>query len=352
MPHVTIEDARSPEDFAGISFSMYKRSQVKKSLVDAMYKGSIEEANYWAAELICCGCFLELWEVILEFLGRNIYTANPKLPVIIARCFTSFKNIATSDFATSQLEMRNSSRIRRVFAEVVTMLCLSRKKSKIEYVKIDKDNDFDIVRLSSRLKAPSTDFATNVIKNEDPSEIFVAVNELCFNLSKNVRNPMMAEYWVEWLLEYEKRCRKKKERCQCKRREFAPQGDDSGLDISFLLWDAMFTEAKLRSQKVLTTILLALLDLFKIRFTAGTKRKRRHLLYFAISLLCEPLDLSIAAIDNHEAIEAILHNLDVIYSQVKQSEVHQVVAKEPKPSQKEKQPSNPKFDILLTMGID
>ena len=88
--HVIITDVRKDDDFAGITFSMYKRSQVKKSLIEAMNRCAIEEANYWAAELICCGCYIELWEVIMEFMGRNINTSNPKFAGYSFKVFSGF----------------------------------------------------------------------------------------------------------------------------------------------------------------------------------------------------------------------------------------------------------------------
>ena len=358
---VIVRDDRQINEFAGVSFSLYKRSQVKKSLTESMSKGAIEEANYWAAELVCSGCFLELWEIILEFLGRNINTASPKLPVIIENCFQNFKDVAMNDFSTDQLEMRNSARVRKIVAEVISILCTSRKKSKIEYVKIDKDNDFDVLKLSSRLKAPSAEYGQKVLKSEDPTEIHVAVNELCYHLSNDARNALMAQYWVEWLLEFDKLCRKKKERCQCIRRDFAPQEDDAGLDIIFLVWDAILTEAKSRSQKVIITILTSILNLFKMRFAIGVKKRRRHLIYMAINLLCEPLDLKIDPLQCKTSLKTILQNLDIIYSQVKQGEVSSAVVeqarakvqeKKNKPKSQKEIDAKHKLDILSTMGFD
>jgi hypothetical protein len=357
---VIVNDDRQINEFAGVSFSLYKRSQVKKSLAESMSKGNIEEANYWAAELACCGCFLELWETIMEFLGRNINTASPKLPVIIEKCFQNFKEVATNEYSTDQLEMRNSARVRKIIAEVVSILCISRKKSKIEYVKIDKDSDFDVLKLSSRLKASSSDFGKKVLKSEDPTEVHVAVNELCYHLSKDSRNALMAQYWVEWLLEFDKLCRKKKERCQCIRRDFAPQEDDAGLDIIFLVWDAILSEAKNRSQKALYTIISSILNLFKMRFSISVKKRRRHLIYMAINLLCEPIDLKIDPLQFQSSLKSILQNLDVIYLQVKKGEVSSSVVEEArtlieqkkKPKTQKEIDAKHKLDILSTMGFD
>lgn len=357
---VIVKDDRQINEFAGVTFSLYKRSQVKKSLLESISKGAIEEANYWAAEFICCGCFIELWEIIMEFLGRNINTASPKLPVIIEKCFQNFKEIAMNDYLTDQLEMRNSQRVRKIMAEIISILCTSRKKSKIEYVKIDKDNDFDVLKLSSRLKASSAEYGQKILKTEDPTEVHVAVNELCYHLSNDTRNALMAQYWVEWLLEFDKLCRKKKERCQCIRRDFAPQEDDSGLDIIFLVWDAILTEAKSRSQKVILTIILSILNLFKMRFTIGVKKRRRHLIYMAINLLCEPLDLKVDPLQCKSSLKTILQNLDIIYSQVKQGEVSSAVVEEArakiaankKPKTQKELDAEHKLDILSTMGFD
>lgn len=352
---VMIDDPRQQEHFAGVSFSMYKRTQVKKSLMDAMTKGMIEDANYWGAELVCCGSFLELWEVIFEFMSRNIGMSNPKLPVIITKCFQDFKTTAMGEFVTNQLGMRNSSKVRKNIAKVISILCTSRKRGRLEYVKIDKESDFDILKLSSRLKAPSADLSKSVIKGGDPTEISVAINEICHHISKNVRNHLMAEYWIEWLLEFDKRCRKKKERCQCERRDFAPQEDEGGKDVIFVVWDALFQEARKRSQKQILTIMTSLLELFKVRFTSGVKKKRRHLIYFAVSLLCEPLDLSMDVIQNETALVAVLGNIDVVYSQVKQGETTTVPELQNKKdkvmTEKEKKAAH-KIGILTTMGVD
>lgn len=344
-----INDIRTAADFAGITFSLYKRSSVNKSLIESIFKGNIEEANYWGAELVCCGCLVELWEIVLESIGRYIYTANAKLPVLVMKCFNDFRMIASGN--EDQLGLRNNLKVRTIFAEVISLLCLSRKKSKIEYVKIDEIQDFDLLKLSSKMKAPNTDFAKGVVQNEDPSEVFVAVNEMSFNLSQPIRNSMLANYWIEWILAFERKCKQRKEHCQCKRRDFAPQADNSGKDISFLIWDVILKETKRRDNKALVTIIENLLDLFKIRFSAGVKRKRRHLLYFAVALLCEPLDLSVPAIGDELIVKTVVKNIGLVYAQVKQSEVayKDFIPKNKKDKQKLR--SLEKMNVLRTMGM-
>lgn len=63
-----INDIRPPAAFKGISFSKYKKADVKNEFVANLLNGKIEPACNWAAELVCAGHFLELWENIFFLL--------------------------------------------------------------------------------------------------------------------------------------------------------------------------------------------------------------------------------------------------------------------------------------------
>ena len=51
------------------------------------------------------------------------------------------------------------------------------------------------------------------------------------------------------------------------------------------------------------------------------KRKRKFILYFAISLLLLPSDLSIKIIEGEEIIQKIKERINIIYKQVKKNEI-------------------------------
>ena len=48
-----INDKRSQKEFSGITFSQFKKTDVKKQLVNAVLYNKLEEACYWSAEYIC-----------------------------------------------------------------------------------------------------------------------------------------------------------------------------------------------------------------------------------------------------------------------------------------------------------
>ena len=91
MDKFKIDDKRTQKDFKNMTFSKFKKSDVKKELINTIKNNKIEEACYWCAELICSGHFVDLWETIFLLLGKH-YLGSPKLPIYIDLRYTKFKN--------------------------------------------------------------------------------------------------------------------------------------------------------------------------------------------------------------------------------------------------------------------
>lgn len=68
-----IEDIRTADQFKLITFSKYKRTEVKKEWLNSMNKELLEACCYWTTELICSGLLVDLWELIL-LTPFDIYT--------------------------------------------------------------------------------------------------------------------------------------------------------------------------------------------------------------------------------------------------------------------------------------
>ena len=109
MNDYEINDVRTKKDFQSYTFSNYKKSEVKKQLLNDMFKGKIENSCYWTTELICAGHFMELWELILFYACKHIHLGNPMLPAYINLRFQHFKEIVSLTCQAFYLVLSGSS---------------------------------------------------------------------------------------------------------------------------------------------------------------------------------------------------------------------------------------------------
>ena len=315
-----IDDKRSQKDFKNITFSKFKKSDVKKELIKTIRENKIEEACYWSAELVCSGHFIDLWDTILLVTSKYIHLGNPKLPIYIEIRYDKFKELVQNGYVDNELKMRNNMEIRELFCEITCVLSMSNKKQGLIQSKII-DKDFKMTEMQPRLKADTLDYCNNIFMKEDPKELFVALNELCYHMSIKSESFINAIYWIEWILEYEKKCQKEKKiNIFCERRSTIPVNSSNQKDIVWMIWDCILYASTRKHNSVLK-INKSLLNMFCARFIPSSKRKRRFLMYFAVSLVTDYYNLNIKIINNDQLIEKIKKNIDQIYKQIKKHEI-------------------------------
>jgi hypothetical protein len=234
--------------------------------------------------------------------------------------FKNFKDILTTGYVGNELAMRNNIKIRQLFAEIISVLCHSRKKHSLEAIKIQKEDEFNMTHMASKLKAPTIKYVEDIFKPDDPKELFIAMNEFAYHLTKDSKNSVSACYWLEWILEYETLCKHKKELCIGETRQFAPIQDKFKNDIIWLVWDIILNECASKKNPLLMKIINALLEIFSIKYSSGVKKRRKFLIYYAISIITDPLDLAIDIIANKNELDAIIKKIGVVYKDVKKNE--------------------------------
>jgi hypothetical protein len=315
-----INDIRQPPQFKGYSFSNYKNAEVKKIFKENMLKGKIEPACYWCAELICAGHFMDAWECIINYVGKYIHLGNPKLIIYLEMRYEIFRDIMSKGNFITELQLRNNIKIRKLFAEMISMLTLSNKKHSFEAIKINRVEEYDITQMTERLKAPSVQYVDIVFKKKDPKELLIAVNEFMYSISPERRNMTTACYWYEWIVEFDNICKKRKEPCHCVRRDF-PVENKFQCDIVWILWEAIQHYCEDSKNPYISKLMKAVLTLFCIKYTTASCKKRRYLFYFAVALITEPVPTNIELISDKETVSAVLDNIDQIYKQIKKNEV-------------------------------
>ena len=313
-----IKDLRPYTEFRVKTLSNYKKTDVKNALIDCMLREKVEPACNWGAEFICSGHFGELWETILFFFSKYIHLGNPKIPIYLKRRYATFKGIINSGDFFNELDLRNNETIRQLFAEIICVLTTSKKKNSFEYVKIDREEEFDMTKNTERFKAPSLEYADRVMKPEDPRELSVAINEFLYNLSIN--NNQNSCYWVDWIIEFDIICRNRKEPSYCEKRDDLLVENKFKRDIVWLIWDSILHQSEPLCVFIKESI-QALFELFCIKYTNASGKKRRYMIYFAISLLTESFDATTELIEKKEMIDVVRLKINEIYKQIKKNEI-------------------------------
>lgn len=329
--YVQINDVRTSTQLKAYTFSNFKKTQVCDQITKNMMRGRIESACYWSAELICAGHFYELWEELIYFFGKHIHLGNPKVAIYLQRRWQYFEGIISQGHYISELLLRNDEQIRILFAEVVCVLALSNKKQSFEQIKIIRQEEFDINNLSERLKADSIEYIEDIFQEDDPKELIIAVNEFAYYLSGKNANMVNACFWLEWVIDFSAYCKTRKQNLKCDSRNY-PVPYKFQKEPIWILWDVLFLYCNkldggggggvnTNKKNTVFQLLNATKTLFCIKYTAGVPKRRRHLLYFAVSCLTEPVSMNMDLVQNKDVVKTVIDGINMIYRQIKKNEI-------------------------------
>ena len=136
------------------------------------------------------------------------------------------------------------------------------------------------------------------------------------------KNNISSTYWIEWLLQFESLCRQKKINLVCETRQNMPVKFEFQKDSIWLIWETLLAELDDRKddKKILRRIINSLLNLYCIKFSNSAKKKRKSIIYFAVSLLTDFVDFNIEIFSQSSFIENVVKKIDTIYKELKKNE--------------------------------
>lgn len=316
-----IEDVRLSEHFKNLSFSRFKKSHVIKELLTSLINNKVEQAFYWSSELICAGHYIDIWEIIILFTTKYVHLGSPKLPLYISLRIKTFKEIISDKYTDNDLSLRNNNNLRNLFAEILATLCYSRKIRSFETFKIKKKEEFSMVIMQTKMKATDVSYAEVVFKPGDPKELFVSVNEFAYHMSKDSKNSYSACYWIDWMIDFDNTCKKNKVSCIAEKRTWVNVPEKYQNDSIWIIWEIFNFVAQKSECMITIKIIQALLDMFCLRYTTSVKKKRKYILYNCVSLLIDPVDLSVPIWKDKEQILCVSQKINVIYKEIKKNEI-------------------------------
>lgn len=315
---IIIEDCRPQEVFKKTTISAFKKTDVIKEFTKCLYQKKLEDAVFFSSELLCSGHLLDLWNVILQYASQHIHYGNPKLPIYLLDRYDTFKNIMSTKYTDNELDARNDKDIRHLFTEVTYILCFSQIKHILQPIKI-KQEQLHLMEVNHLMQADNTSYGNSNFIKGDPKELFIPINEFAYHISCHSHSKHDAIFWMEWILSYESNCKKKKHKIECERRTFVNVINSYQKDIIWMLWEIILDESK-RLSPLHLKIIKSLFELFCIRYSPGVKRKRRFILYNAITLICETFSTNTPISPNGMEELNSSRIINRVYKHIKQNE--------------------------------
>jgi len=237
---------------------------------------------------------------------------------------------------------------------------------------------FNMEFLMDRVSAPNAKYYT-LKRPKDPEEWFIALNELAYQLSPERRNMLEACFWLEWILEYDAHCRSVVAAASSKNKkksdvlEEEAEGGKGGMenndlalfgnsqamlktktlgkgeprseltnrlveskyegDIVWSVWELLVNELGKKNggsgggngnggNSIQPMVMKAAHILFCVDYKTTSCRKKRYMLYFAISLITENVNYggNIVSDEHREIVQRVVSKTDDIYNQLKPSE--------------------------------
>ena len=335
-PDYLIIDPRPGECFKDKTFSGFKKTEVYKTLFKSVDAGKVEDTCFWITECIVSGYASELIERLCIHSAKVIHINNPRLPEFLWRRYLTFHN--SIDHITRKdkdklIHIRNTQSVRNNLMDVGVTLTLSPKTKRYDKLpKVDPKVDFEFSKIQQKMNATMKLLPEGLIRFTDPEELRIIMNEIFFNLKNANGGYEKVCYWIQWLLQWEKRTKAQKRKFEIETREIKGLNPKYGKDMIWLVWEVIFQETNLRDETLKRQV-RSLYLLFKYDYTGGKRNPRMPYLYQCVGYLTLPLKTNVPVRRSMDIFIQTQCNINPLFKAKKTHEVAKYV-EPPKPEKK------------------
>lgn len=197
----SINDPRLKKDFKGITISGYKRTDVVNVFYNSLFNTELENACRWAVELHSTGLIKNIFDKIELLYFKNVNINNPYFFFYYYKRKDYLEKMLKHYPKSNQIFSRNNQEIRNLIAELVCIVCLSKKNILFENKSLPKiKKDFnESYSIKSKMIAKDTTKIYKYLDGSSPGEVRLALNEIVNILHSFDCNFNKVIYWYLWL---------------------------------------------------------------------------------------------------------------------------------------------------------
>jgi len=320
-----INDKRKIIDFKTLTFCGALKTQVLSALGKSIAEEKLEASNFWAFQLLLSGCVSTLFDKLISISAKQVNISNPRLPTFLLNKKKKLgKILQIHNSKEYVLVLRNNQDLRHLLVELVSAITLSRKR-KLESLPKLKQLDFSIQNFKKKLESNNNNDIKHILKENDPSEIRIAANELLYQLSN--RNLNKALYWLSWILEWEKINIKKYKIFKVSSRNYEGIDNKFSNNVIWLVWDIINFVKKASFDLPFQGLkeLDSLWNLYKLDFTLGTRSKKLIYIIWSMKMLISYVDWDLHLIEREFLYFHSLANVNLMIQKLKPNEINHSV---------------------------
>lgn len=287
---MNVIDNRTVADFQNFTFSGHSRKLAIKSLLESIRLGHADYACYWTLELLCSGLVNSLWTTLFEAASVSVHRACPNIFTYLITQYEAFRQIQDNFSVANMTDIRNRLDARSLACEAACAISLARKQKPLTLPRIKEEHDFDPVTIRENLRAPSKHFSDDILKAEDPAELMIPINELCYSIQS--RDTLRSLYWLAWTTSFARIKKKQTKQAVSITPRVSPLIPDKyARHLVWLFWDVIH---KYSSQTgFLRTYIECIEKMYCLKWEPSVARQRQTFLITAIIFLTEANALDI-----------------------------------------------------------